>query len=144
MDVLQDLTSSPAEQPGTILVVEDDATIQCALADVLDSLGYRVLMASHGHEALMLFDQAEEPIDLVFSDVVMPRMGGLELAKTLHAQRPTLPVILTSGYLMDAAEFEQDNLTWLAKPFPVDTLDHTLRTLLAQPDAQAMTPACAL
>ena len=82
----------------TVLVVEDYATLRAMARDVLSSLGYRVLTAADGEEALEVARAHAGPIHLLVTDVIMPRMGGKELAEVLRLERPELGVLYSSGY----------------------------------------------
>jgi PAS domain S-box-containing protein len=83
----------------TVLLVEDDASAASLMARVLTSAGYRVLAAEDGVAALELVARhGLERVDMLLTDVVMPRLGGLELASRLREQRPDLPVLFASGY----------------------------------------------
>jgi PAS domain S-box-containing protein len=82
----------------TILVVEDDQAVMRATVATLRSGGYTVLTAANGDEARRLIDGRDAPLDLVLSDVVMPQLGGPELARHLAEVRPELPVIFMTGY----------------------------------------------
>ncbi|MGY8676553.1 response regulator [Bradyrhizobium sp. UFLA05-153] len=92
----------PIVKPGidttaTILVVDDDAAVLKTTLRLLDSLGYSVVPAPSGEDALQLLDSHSE-IDLILADYAMPTMSGIELAKTIRTTRPALPVILVTGY----------------------------------------------
>ncbi len=113
---------APATRPHdeTILVVEDEDTVRRSVRRMLEASGYRVLDVSSGAAALHHV-QADGPVDLVLTDVVMPQMSGTELAAAVGALRPELPVVLMSGYSErfvspDAAE------QVLEKPFTADAL----------------------
>ena len=84
-----------------MLLVEDEPSVRNVAARVLTLAGYHVLQASDGAEALEVYDRAAERIALVITDVVMPRIGGPELATRLRAKRPGLKVLFTSGYTED-------------------------------------------
>ena len=93
----------PAIQPmphglETILIVEDDQAVMSATVATLRSGGYTVLTAANGDEARRLIDTHQAPLDLVLSDVVMPQLGGPELARHLAEIRPELPVVFMTGY----------------------------------------------
>ncbi len=129
----------PAVRGGTetLLVVEDEDTVRALTLRVLADAGYAVVAARHGAEALELVRQM--PIDLVVSDVVMPGMGGAELAERLAAERPGLPLVFMSGYTGE--EVARRGLAsaeerFLQKPFAAESLLHKVRELL---DA-ALTP----
>ena len=121
-------------RPGseTVLLVEDDATV-CSLArTVLTRLGYDVLTAADGVEALAVFDASPEPIELLITDTVMPRLGGVELARQLRARSPRLKLLFLSGYAaqaaVDQAMFDQG--VFLQKPFTPDALARMARLAL--------------
>jgi PAS domain S-box-containing protein len=117
-----------AADEGRALLVEDDDAVAAMTSEMLEHLGWRVTRAASAEAALDLL-AADVRIDLVLSDVMMPGgMSGLELARALRARRPTLPVVLTSGFSpaiqRDAAAAE---LPLIAKPFSLDTLAAALR-----------------
>jgi two-component system, cell cycle sensor histidine kinase and response regulator CckA len=109
----------------TILLVEDEAPLRVLAAESLKRLGYTVLQAGNGLEALAVADQHSGKIDIVVSDVVMPRMGGPELVEKLRQKREGFAVIFMSGYT-DAAALEKARIgseaTLLNKPFSTDLL----------------------
>ena len=91
----------PGEVPSgteTVLVVEDDPTVSALVAGLLDLTGYQVHAAANGEEALSLLDRIPETIHLLITDMVMPLMGGRELADRLAILRPHLKVLFMSGY----------------------------------------------
>jgi two-component system, cell cycle sensor histidine kinase and response regulator CckA len=114
----------------TILLVEDDATLQEATAELLELLGYRVLQARHGEEALVLL--AREPVALVLSDLVMPQMGGATLSKRLQEMYPQTRLILMTGHAPQGehAWLLQGETTWLQKPFDANTLATAVQAAL--------------
>ena len=88
---------------ATILLVEDESALRVLAAKVLSDHGYTVLTASNGAEALQIADAPSVPeIDLLLTDVIMPIMGGKEVADRLTAKRPSLKVLFTSGHAYDA------------------------------------------
>ena len=124
------------EQPGgreIVLFVEDDPAVRQVGVRILTESGYQVIAASSGPEALRLHAAAPRAIDLLVTDVVMPRMSGLELARELRAVRPDLRVLYTSGYtdgaLVDPA-LAQPRSAFLPKPYLLDTLLAQVRALL--------------
>ena len=85
-----------------ILVVEDDAAVRGSVRRVLERNGYHVLESASGGNALATLAKSPQSIDLVISDMVMPEMSGLELRHRVKTIRPTLPVLLMSGYSEEA------------------------------------------
>ena len=117
----------------TILLVEDQDGIREITSEFLRSSGYTVLEARDGTEALQVTEQHQGKIDLLVTDVVMPKMGGPELADRLAAFRPSIKVVYMSGY----AEYARDNnrlanrdKVSLQKPFALDTLARKVREVL--------------
>jgi two-component system cell cycle sensor histidine kinase/response regulator CckA len=110
---------------GTILLVEDEETVRKFVCNLLASEGFRVLEAKDGMEALELLQDAGLNPDLVLSDVIMPRMGGVELASALRTLRPGLRVLLMSGYTESASQASvalEEGTEVLQKPFSPKTL----------------------
>ena len=85
----------------TILLIDDDEFVVTIGEAMLNKLGYKALSAQSGEQALQLMEDQGEPADLVIMDMVMPGMDGEELFDRIHALRPSLPVILSSGYPQD-------------------------------------------
>jgi two-component system cell cycle sensor histidine kinase/response regulator CckA len=119
----------------TILVVEDEAVILQVARMVLSGLGYRVLTALDGAEALDLAMMLSEPIHLLLTDVVMPKVGGRDLAKTLAELRPGVRVLYSSGYTDNAiAEHGvlEAGVNFLQKPYTASELAMRVREVLDQ------------
>jgi two-component system, cell cycle sensor histidine kinase and response regulator CckA len=120
----------------TVLLVEDEGTLRELTKLVLQRLGYRVLEAASGVEALSVWVENKGRIDLLLTDMVMPEgLTGRELAKQLRAQQPALKVIYVSGYSLDAtgtAIRRQDASTFLQKPYHPRKLAQTIRQCLDQ------------
>jgi signal transduction histidine kinase/CheY-like chemotaxis protein len=94
---------TPSGGSGTILFVEDDQAVRAVTERVLVRTGYKVISAESGEAALLAFEEAKGKVDLLLTDVVMPGMDGLELARRLVLAQPRLKVIYTSGYSVDLA-----------------------------------------
>ena len=119
---------SPVDARETILLVEDEPAVRQLFAQALTRAGYRVYEARNGQEALKVFDQHGESVDLLLTDMRMPFMGGAELAEQLRARRQTLKLLCVSGYSGGAAsELTSD---FLAKPFSRDDLLKKVREVL--------------
>ncbi|MDX1687115.1 MAG: PAS domain S-box protein [Candidatus Promineifilaceae bacterium] len=122
----------PAGAQRTVLLVEDSEATRMAIEDTLDMLGYRVLAAGTGREALELFSRHEEEIDVVLSDMVMPEMGGLELYQALTAEEPNLKMVVMTGYPLEdqgRSLLEQGIVDWIHKPFSPKAIAGKLREL---------------
>jgi len=123
-----------AEQPsaGTILVVEDEPRIRSLLSAVLGAGGYNVLLAADGMEALDLAAANETPVDLLLTDVVMPEIGGPELADRLVERWPDLNVLFMSGYSQEVlpATATAERRELLEKPFTIPDLLKRVRAAL--------------
>jgi PAS domain S-box-containing protein len=125
----------PAAGHATILLAEDDAASRELTREVLEAGGYRVLVAQHAEEALALAHR-EPHIDLLVSDVIMPGLSGLELRRRLLQLRPSLRVLLVSGYATHAIESERglpEGAELLSKPFQPDELLARVHQLLGGP-----------
>ena len=117
----------------TILVAEDEDALREALCDYLRRLGYTVLAADSGQEALSVARQHQAHIDLLITDVIMPKMNGRELSETLVSLRPDLKTIYMSGYTDDAVVRYcvcEKGAAFLQKPFNLATLTRKVRDLL--------------
>jgi two-component system, cell cycle sensor histidine kinase and response regulator CckA len=104
----------------TILVVEDEPALREVTSRILRGAGYQVILAEHGLDALRVVAQHTGQIDLLLSDVIMPQMSGPELARQLVAQRPTLRVLLMSGFaqpVLDSGGQLDAGMTLIEKPF---------------------------
>jgi two-component system cell cycle sensor histidine kinase/response regulator CckA len=126
---LLDLRNSPA----TILLVEDEAGLREPVRDYLRKQGYRVIEAANGQEALERVEGAETKIDLLLTDVVMPRVNGPQLAERLRRSNPSLPVIFMSGYAEDKLGGTQSftDSILLQKPFALKLLKARLEETLS-------------
>jgi CheY-like chemotaxis protein len=125
--------SSDASGTETVLVAEDDQAVRDLCRRLLQGLGYTVLVARDGVEALELCTSRDGPIHLLVTDVVMPRLGGRELGQRVSALRPEMPVIYTSGYTETA--FGEDGtlprgVAFLPKPFTGSSLAGKVREVL--------------
>ncbi len=125
--------SAEVDQSPTILLVEDSEDVRQVADQYLRSLGYRVLAAASGEEALDLLERTGR-VDLLFTDVMMPGgMNGLQLAERARKRRPGLPVLLTTGY-MDELVTEgagAPSMTVLSKPYRRSELAESIRNTLA-------------
>ena len=119
----------------TILLVEDTEMVRSLVTTLLGSYGYEVLAAASGPEAIEIADQPNLTIDLLMTDVVMPRMNGRELADRLTATRPGLKVLFTSGYPSDTVVrhgIAEARTAFIEKPYLPDDLARMVRDILDQ------------
>ena len=130
--------TQPAEVAGgkeTVLLVEDEAAVRELAAFTLREKGYTVLVAVNGEEGLRTARQHDGKIDLVFTDVVMPVMGGKEMADALHASHPDTKVLFTTGYTEEAIGHHgvlRPGIVFLQKPYVTATLARKVREVLDQ------------
>ena len=123
----------------TVLAVEDDAPVLAVAVAHLRHLGYRVLTAPEGQEALRLLGEHPE-IELLFTDLALPGMDGVALAEAARARRPGLPVIYTSGDLSSGSVERlprEERIAILAKPYRREELAYRIRSVLAQRGGRA-------
>ncbi len=120
----------------TILLVEDDAAVRITISAFLRRWGYQVLVATNGVEAVKLWEEHQERISLLFTDMVMPEgMTGLELAQQLRLVRPDLKVIISSGYsadLLQQGNLAAERIVYVPKPCPAVELSLIIRRCLGK------------
>jgi two-component system, cell cycle sensor histidine kinase and response regulator CckA len=118
-----------------VLVVEDEESVRRYAARVLESEGYGVVEAGDGVEALDRLQNGAR-VDVVITDVVMPRMGGRVLVERLRVKNPDLPVVFMSGYAEDPIGFASSGPTiFLEKPFGADAMLTAVAMVLRAPDS---------
>jgi PAS domain S-box-containing protein len=125
---------------GTVLLVEDEDIVRRPIGIYLRKLGYEVLEAANGNQALTIWREHREKVDLLFTDMVMPEgLTGLELAERLIMEKPSLKIIISSGY---STEFSAHGVTtesgfiYLPKPSSSAIIASTVRNCIAQKNAQ--------
>lgn len=119
----------------TILVVEDDSEVRVMTVESLRELGYTVLEAASGEEALAVLE-TYPAIDLIFTDIVMPRMNGKQLADAVAHRWPDIRILYTTGYTRNAIVHNgvlDHGVSLLAKPFSLEQLAHKIREALNTP-----------
>jgi PAS domain S-box-containing protein len=127
--------SQPARgQNETILLVEDEPAVRKSIGAILRQLGYKVLPAANGPEAMGIWRSHRDTVDLLFTDMVMPEgTTGLELAEQVRADRPELPVVISSGYsaeLVHNDQLAEQHIHYLPKPSPSAEIARLLRRCL--------------
>jgi signal transduction histidine kinase/ActR/RegA family two-component response regulator len=118
-----------------ILVVEDNDDVGRFSTELLEDLGYTVRRVANATDALKILAADEFTVDLVFSDVIMPGMNGVELAGVIRERYPGLPVVLTSGYSNVLAENAHRGFDLIQKPYSVEALSRTLRKAMSEKSA---------
>jgi two-component system, cell cycle response regulator CpdR len=117
-------------QALTVLVVEDDDLIRDNLAEALPSAGFHVLTADNGYAAMRIL--AQEHVDVLLTDIVMPGLNGIELAKEAKVLRPGLKIMLATGYFSRAEEARPLG-TLLFKPLRIHEIEAEIRRLAGPP-----------
>lgn len=122
-----------------ILVADDDVVVRNLINTVLTRSGYAVLLACDGIEAIQVSRRHTGPIDLLLSDVTMPRLGGLELVKRMREDRPGLKALLISGRTSSEVSDGNRSFDFLAKPFLPADLKARIETILeGDPEDEAV------
>jgi len=120
-------------QGELVLLVDDDQIMSEVMAEVLESMGYRTIMAVDGLEAFAIFKARQQDISIALLDVIMPHMGGAQLAEQIREISPDLPVIFMTGYdggAVLAKDARIQNSKIFAKPVNFDDLSHSIRQML--------------
>jgi two-component system, cell cycle sensor histidine kinase and response regulator CckA len=128
-------TRQEVVQNETIVVAEDAAPIRKMVCAMLAQSGYRCLEAGDGREALDLIQAAPNAIDLLLTDVIMPNMGGIDLARRVARIEPNVRIVFMSGYSDDpiVRSIERSPGIFLAKPFTASALLDKVRETLEAP-----------
>jgi len=127
------IIEAPRGGSETILIAEDETSVRELIVAILETQGYSVLTASNGEDAVRVFEQNREGIDLIISDAVMPRLGGRELYEILQRRFPALKFLFISGYSVNAMSERfiiDEGLELLHKPFNTIDLIRKVRELL--------------
>ncbi|MCR5879208.1 ATP-binding protein [Phenylobacterium sp. J367] len=117
----------PYEPGGKVLIVEDNPEVGRLSAELLTDLGYEPESVPSAQEALRRLAEGPQAYRLVFTDVVMPGMSGLELGQEIRRRYPEIPVVLTSGYSAALTDEGRDGFELLQKPYAVEDLSRVLR-----------------
>ncbi len=117
----------------TILLVEDEVMVRGLVKKILGQQGYKVLEAANVENAIKIFTETAEPIDLLLTDVIMPVMNGRELHHYLAAKRPGLKALFMSGYTENIVAHHgvlDDGVSFIQKPFTIETIARMVRQVL--------------
>jgi two-component system cell cycle sensor histidine kinase/response regulator CckA len=126
----------PLDQPSlmgseTVLIVEDDEALRELAREMLESYGYKTLLANDGAAALELAQKHPNPIQLLMTDILMPKMGGIELAERLSTLQPELKILYTSGYNDSGGNLQGlAGARYLQKPYAMEEVARTVSELL--------------
>jgi two-component system, response regulator len=134
--IVREVEVSPVRGSETIFLVEDEAAVRVAARRLLDRFGYHVIEAPDAEEALALAVKHSEPIHLLLTDIVMPRMNGRELAMVFTRLHPEARVMFMSGYTDDEVlrrDVSHAESWYLQKPFSPAVLDRKVREALDAP-----------
>ncbi|MGN8001424.1 ATP-binding protein [Sphingomonas sp. 22176] len=123
-----------------VLVVEDNAEVAASTVDALDQLGFSTVLATNGLEGLREVNNAPERFDVVFSDVVMPGMTGIEMGKEIRRLHGGLPIVLASGYSHVLAAGGTDGFELIHKPYSIDQVSRVLRRAAAHRERSGFSP----
>ncbi|WP_349631438.1 response regulator [Bradyrhizobium sp. BR 10289] len=129
IDLNQDDAQAERDRGPRVLVVEDNVEVGRSSTQILTDLGYDTTLATNATEALRLLDEADR-FDVVFSDVIMPGMNGVELGREIRRRHPKVPVVLTSGYSEVLAEEGRHGFDLVQKPYAAEELSRVLRRVM--------------
>jgi len=129
-DAESQMTAAPVSRKQTILVVDDEEIVRTLTTRMLEAHGYTVIEAGNGFDAWALLESEGEHIDLVISDVVMPRLDGLALAVCMDIMSHPPPILLMSGWGLSALALDRP---FLVKPFHAHELLAAVHRLLKAP-----------
>jgi two-component system NtrC family sensor kinase len=124
----------PLGKSATVLLVEDHPDVSAVGSDYVEQCGFKVVCAASAEVAVDILNQRSD-IDLVFSDIVMPGMSGLELGRLIREHHPETPVVLASGYSDRAALAVEEGFTLLQKPYSLEALRKSLAEAMQAPEA---------
>jgi two-component system NtrC family sensor kinase len=138
-EILQAESNTADDAPAltrsaTVLLVEDHPDVSAVGSDYVEQCGFKVVCATSAEGAVDILNQRRD-IDLVFSDIVMPGMSGLELGRLIREHHPETPVVLASGYSDRAALAIDEGFTLLQKPYSLEALRKSLTEAMQNPDA---------
>lgn len=127
------------KRPVAILLVEDDETVREVTAELLQEIGYRIYAAATPQKALELCADKQTIIDLLLTDIIMPKMNGAELSLQICVMRPSIRVLFMSGYaadVIDQKNISTGGFSFIQKPFDLDSLNRKIQFIL-QDDVKA-------
>ena len=132
-NVIAEETVTSSETTGTVLLVDDEEILRNVGADILELIGFTVVTAANGREALEIYNQRQSEINLVMLDLIMPVMGGIDAFHELRKISSTIPVVICSGYGVEEIEnsiAHDDNTRFIKKPYRPEQLRSVLAGML--------------
>ncbi len=114
----------------TILVAEDEERLRLTVADILQNLGYKVYIASNGLEAVEIFKEKAEEVDLVFLDIVMPVLSGYDAMREIRKIKPNVKVLFATGYSLNGLNLNLEGFDLIQKPYSYETIALKIREVL--------------
>jgi PAS domain S-box-containing protein len=129
--------SSNYKGSGTILIAEDEEQVREIASMMMNELGYKVIQATNGKEAVDIFRQKADEIDLVILDIIMPKLGGKEAFYKIRSIHPTIPILFTTGYtyeqtIVDSIMREGKNVDLLFKPYRMTEIGQKVKSLMGK------------
>ena len=134
-DMTESRVRTGAERNGTILLVEDSDVVREVIARMLENGGFHVHKASGGEKALALLRSGDVPFDLLLIDVVMPEMGGVELADMVASEHPETPILFMTGHsdeIVSGKGILGGNREYIGKPFSQGEILKKVRAILSR------------
>lgn len=131
--ILVNNTKNP-KQPAAILLVEDDETVREVTTALLQEIGYRIYAAATPQKALELCADSQTTIDLLLTDLIMPKMNGAELSRHICIMRPSIRVLFMSGHtadVLDQKDINTNEFSFIQKPFDLDSLHRKIQFILS-------------
>jgi len=113
----------------TVLVIDDEELIRILTENFLEQLGYKVLLADCGEDAVEIFKEKSSQIQLVLSDITMPGIDGIETVRQLRKIAPGLRAIISSGYSNERIDSFPEKTVFLPKPYSISELQEAIKTI---------------
>lgn len=133
LDTVREIGVWNSRGSETILLVEDEEAVRDLVCEILERSGYEVIQASHGGEALEIIAQGETKFDFLLTDIVMPHVGGFEVAEKVMSSRPGVRLMMMSGCINDESISEKIttlDIPFISKPFSPESLTQRVREIL--------------
>jgi len=134
LDIITFKEVKPDKGNEIILIVEDEPDVLEIAKAILIEYGYSIYTALNGEEAIRVYKKRSDEIQMIFTDVIMPKMGGKELFEKLHSSYPDLKFLFTSGYSMETMDeefVEKENLKIIQKPYHPNVLISEIQQILS-------------